>query len=123
MTTSCHDRCGERLRDPLLNVRYYFVCHAYTPQSRWEEAIPWCKTSVAMAPYRLSSIDLAAGYAWLGKSSEAAAAVAEILKRMPGYTVPRWANAGRSDDPAFLEAYQVIVQGQRTAGLPEGSTH
>jgi adenylate cyclase len=110
-------------KDPLLNVWYYFVCHAYTHQRRWEEAIPWCKKSVAMAPYWLSYIDLAAGYAWLGKSSEAAAAVAEILKLMPGYTVQRWANEGWSDNPTFLEEYQFIVQGLRKAGLPEGSTN
>jgi adenylate cyclase len=110
-------------KDPLLNVWYYFVCHSYTHQRRWDEAIPWCNKSVAAGPYWLSYVDLAAGYAWLGKKPEAAAAVAEILKLMPGYTVQRWANEGWSDNPTFLEEYQFIVQGLRMAGLPEGPTN
>ena len=110
-------------KDPLLNVWYYFVCHAYTHQRRWEEAIPWCHKSVAVGPYWLSYVDLAAGYAWLGKKPEASAAVADILTLMPGYTVQRWANERWSDNPTFLEEYQSIVQGLRMAGLPEGSTN
>ena len=109
-------------KDPLLNVWYYFVCHSYTHQKRWDEAIPWCHKSVAAGPYWLSYVDLAAGYAWLEKKSEAAAAAAEILKLMPGYTVQRWANERWSDNPTFLEEYRSIVEGLRMAGLPEGST-
>ncbi|ACA15096.1 adenylate/guanylate cyclase [Methylobacterium sp. 4-46] len=106
-------------RDPLLNVWYYFVCHAHTHQRHWDEAITWCNKSVALSPYWLSSIDLAAAYAWQGRQAEARAAVAEILKLMPGYTVQKWANAGWSDNPVFLEEYQYVVEGLRKAGLPE----
>ncbi len=110
-------------KDPLLNVWYYFVCHSYTHQRRWEEAIPWCNKSVAAGPYWLSYIDLAAGYAWMGKASEAQAAVSEVLKLMPGYTVQKWANEGWSDNKTFLAEYDYITKGLRMAGMPEGPTN
>lgn len=109
-------------RDPQLNVWYYFVCHSYTHQQKWSEAIPWCNKSVALAPYWLSYVDLAAGYAWTGRDSEAKAAVEQVLKLMPGYTVQKWAHAGWSDNPKFLEEYAYITEGLRKAGLPEGAT-
>ncbi|MGH1569849.1 adenylate/guanylate cyclase domain-containing protein [Methylobacterium sp. P31] len=110
-------------KDPLLNVWYYFVCHSYTHQRRWEEAIPWCNKSVAAGPYWLSYVDLAAGYAWMGKSSEAQAAVSEVLKLMPGYTVQKWAHEGWSDNKTFLAEYEYITKGLRMAGMPEGPTN
>jgi TolB-like protein/class 3 adenylate cyclase len=109
-------------KDPLLNTWYYFVCHANTHLRHWQETITWCSKSVAIAPYWLAYADLAAAYAWLGKESDAKAAVAELLKLMPGYTVQKWANAGWSDNPKFLEEYAYITEGLRKAGLPEGTT-
>lgn len=106
-------------RDPLISQWYYFVCHSYIHQRKWEDAIPWCSKSVSIAPYWLAQVDLATSYAWLGKSHEAKDAVDKILKLMPGYTVEKWANAGWSDNPKFLEEYVYIVEGLRKAGLPE----
>ena len=51
--------------------------------------------------------------------AEAKAAVIELRKLMPNYTVDRWIHAGFSDNPAFLSQYQRIVEGLRKAGLPE----
>jgi adenylate cyclase len=109
-------------KDPLLNTWYYFVCHAHTHLQNWIEAISWCTKSVTIAPHWQAYIDLAAAYAWMGKKNEAETAVAELLKLMPGYTVQKWANAGWSDNPKFLEEYAYIVEGLRKAGLPEGAT-
>ncbi|WP_018260711.1 adenylate/guanylate cyclase domain-containing protein [Methylobacterium sp. WSM2598] len=106
-------------RDPLLDVWYYHICHAHTHQRHWEEAVSWCNKSVAISPNWLPYIDLAAAYGWLGRQAEAKAAVAEVLKLMPGYTVQKWANAGWSDNPIFLEEYKYIIDGLRKAGLPE----
>jgi adenylate cyclase len=64
-------------------------------------------------------VDLAAGYAWTGQSSEAHEAVTELTKMMPGYTVKKWASADWSDNPTFLAEYQRIVEGLRKAGLTE----
>jgi adenylate cyclase len=66
-------------------------------------------------------VDLASAYAWRGQKAEAAAAVAELLKLRPGYTVQRLEQEGSgvSDNPAFRREYQRIVAGARKAGLPE----
>lgn len=106
-------------RDPLVNVWYYFVCHAHTHMAQWEEAIAWCNKCVALSPFWQAYIDLAAAYAWTGRAYEAKAAVSELLKLMPGYTVKKWATAGWSNHPRFLEEYQLIVEGLRKAGLQE----
>jgi adenylate cyclase len=106
-------------RDPLLNVWYFQICHAYTHLGRDADAIEWCRRSVALGPLWFAYVDLASAYAWTGQSAEAHAAVAELLKLMPNYTVDRWAHAGFSDNPVFLAQYQRIIEGLRTAGLPE----
>ena len=106
-------------RDPLLNIWYFNICHAYTHLGQDDEAIEWCRRSVAISPFWISYVDLASAYAWTGHNAEAHAAVAELLKLTPNYTVDRWAHAGFSDNPVFLAQYQRIIEGLRKAGLPE----
>jgi hypothetical protein len=55
----------------------------------------------------------------MGRNAEAHAAVAELLKLMPNYTVDRWAHAGFSDNPVFLKQRARVVEGLRKAKLPE----
>jgi hypothetical protein len=66
-------------------------------------------------------VDLASAYAWRGQKAEAAAAVAELLKLRPGYTVQKLTQEGSgvSDHPTFRKEFQRIVEGVRKAGLPE----
>lgn len=106
-------------RDPLLNIWYFIICHAYTHLGRDDAAIEWCRRSVAIGPFWISYVDLASAYAWTGRKDEAQAAVAELLKLMPNYTVDRWAHEGWSSNPVFLAQYQRIIEGLRKAGLPE----
>ena len=106
-------------RDPLLNIWYFIICHAYTHLGRDDAAIEWCRRSVAIGPFWISYVDLASAYAWTGRKDEAQAAVAELLKLMPNYTVDRWAHEGWSSSPVFLAQYQRIIEGLRKAGLPE----
>ena len=106
-------------RDPLLSNWYFNICHAYTHLGRDAEAIDWCRRSVAISPFWIAYVDLASAYAWSGRSGEARAAVDELLKLNPGYTVDRWAHAGFSSNPVFLAQYQRIIEGLRKAGLPE----
>lgn len=65
--------------------------------------------------------DLAASYAWRGQKAEAAAAVVELLKVRPDFTVETLEQDGAqySDNPTFCKQFQRIVEGARTAGLPE----
>jgi TolB-like protein/class 3 adenylate cyclase len=106
-------------RDPLLNIWYYWTCHAYIHLAQNELAIEWCRRSVGLNPYWAAYIDLAAAYGWTGQKSEAKAALAELDKLMPNYTVDRWRNEGWSDNPVFLAEYQHIIEGLQKAGMRE----
>jgi len=106
-------------RDPLLNLWYFNVCHAHTHLAQDDAAIDWCRRSVAAGPFWLAYVDLASAYAWTGQDAEARAAVAELRKLMPNYTVDRWRHEGFSDNPIFLRQYERIVEGLRKAGLQE----
>lgn len=106
-------------RDPVLNIWYFYICHAYTHLAKDDDAIGWCRKSVAVSPFWIAYVDLASAYAWTGRTGEAHAAVAQLLKLMPNYTIDRWAHEGFSDNPVFLAQYQRIIEGLRKAGLPE----
>ncbi len=108
-------------RDPLRNVWEFRICHAHAHMGEWDNAIDWCRKSVATnAGFWIPYLDLAAAYGWLGHEAEARAAVASLHKLMPGYTVQQWVNSKWSDDPQFLREDGQLIEGLRKAGLPEG---
>jgi len=91
--------------------------------ARDAQAIDWCLKSLATGKTDyFACLDLASAYAWRGQNAEAAAAVAELLKLRPGFTVQKLMQegSGTSDNPAFRKEFQRIVEGARKAGLPEG---
>jgi TolB-like protein/class 3 adenylate cyclase len=109
-------------RDPELYVWYFVLCHANTHLARDAQAIEWCLKSLATGKtFWFAYVDLASAYAWRGQNAEAAAAVAELLRLRPGYTVQTLVQEGSgvSDYPAFRKEFQRIVEGARKAGLPE----
>jgi len=109
-------------RDPELYVWYFVLCHANTHLARDAQAIDWCLKSIATGKtFWFAYVDLASAYAWRGQQTEAAAAVAELLKLRPGFTVETMVQEGSetSDNPAFRKEFQRIVDGARKAGLPE----
>jgi adenylate cyclase len=109
-------------RDPELYVWYFVLCHAHTHLARDTSAIEWCNKSIATGKtFYFAYVDLASAYAWRGQKAEAAAAVAELLKLRPGFTVQRLEQegSGASDNAAFRREYQRILEGARKAGLPE----
>ena len=109
-------------RDPDLYVWYFVLCHANTHLARDAQAIEWCLKSLATGKtFYFAYVDLASAYAWRGQTAEAAAAVAELLKLRPGFTVQTLVQegSGTSDNPAFRKEFQRIVEGARKAGLPE----
>jgi TolB-like protein/class 3 adenylate cyclase len=110
-------------RDPELYVWYFVLCHANTHLARDAQAIDWCLKSIATGKtFYFAYVDLASAYAWRGQNAEAAAAVAELLKLRPGFTVQTLVQegSGTSDNPAFRKEFLRIVEGARKAGLPEG---
>lgn len=109
-------------RDPELYVWYFVLCHANTHLARDAQAIEWCLKSLATGKtFYFAYVDLASAYAWRGQNAEAAAAVVELLKLRPGFTVQTLVQEGSatSDNPAFRKEFQRIVEGARKAGLPE----
>ncbi|GJE46862.1 adenylate/guanylate cyclase domain-containing protein [Methylobacterium soli] len=106
-------------KDNLINIWYYYICHAHTHLAQWEQAIEWCNKSIAHGPFWIAYADIATAYAWTGRHAEARGAIAELLKIMPGYTVQKWATTDWSDNPTFLVEYQRMTEGLRKAGLPE----
>jgi adenylate cyclase len=106
-------------RDPLLNIWVYHICHAHEHLAQDAKAIEWCRKAVAIAPYWFAYVNLAASYAYTGQQAEARAAVAELEKLMPGFTVHKWASTPYSNNPLWLAQYARITEGLRKAGLPE----
>jgi adenylate cyclase len=108
-------------RDPLLNTWYFYIGHAHVHLGHYEEAIDWCRRSIAVKPFWIAYADLAASYAWIGRESKAKTAVEELRRMRPDYTVTRWLADGNgwSDNPIFLSEFQRIAEGLRKAGLPE----
>jgi adenylate cyclase len=109
-------------RDPDLYVWYFVLCHANTHLARDASAIDWCLKSIATGKtFWAALMDLASAYAWRGQKAQAAAAVAELLKVRPGFTVQKLTEEGSgvSDHPTFRKEFQRIVEGVRRAGLPE----
>jgi adenylate cyclase len=101
----------------------FYICHLHSHLAQWEQAIEWCRKTVIGDPsFWWAYIDLAAANAWLGRDTEAKAAVAELLKLKPGFTVQTWVGlaANFSDNPIFSQQIQRMVEGLRKAGLPEG---
>jgi class 3 adenylate cyclase/TolB-like protein/tetratricopeptide (TPR) repeat protein len=108
-------------RDPLLNTWYFYICHAHSHLGQFEQAIEWCRKSIAVKPFWIAYADLAASYAWTEQHSEAQAAVAGLQHMKPDYTVARWLEDGNgwSENTVFLGEFQRIAEGLRKAGLPE----
>ncbi|MDP4005461.1 adenylate/guanylate cyclase domain-containing protein [Methylobacterium sp. NEAU K] len=109
-------------RDPQTNLWKYWMCHSYIHQAQWEKGAAWCERSVADVPFWQAYIDIAVANAWLGNKEKSQAAIEQVLKLMPGYTVQKWAKADWSRNPTFLNEYQKLIEGLRMAGLSEGVT-
>jgi adenylate cyclase len=61
-------------------------------------------------------------YGWLGRETEAKAALAELLKLQPDFTVQGFMSLIPlfSDNPIFTQQLVRLAEGLRKAGLPEG---
>src|SRR5262249_49605369 len=51
-------------RDPSLNYWFYLICHAHTHLGHDDEAIEWCRKSIATDPFWIAYIDLISAYGW-----------------------------------------------------------
>ena len=106
-------------RDPQLHVFYFQKCHGYAHLAEWDAAIEWCRKSVALAPFWIAYIDLISSYGWKGMRDEAQAAIIELHKLLPNYTVRRWAQENWSSNPIFIAEDARLIEGLRKAGLTD----
>ena len=85
--------------------------------------LPWNRipNSVEIDPYvALMQFFLAAATALSGRADEARAAREAGMQLDPNFTVARFRNERRSQNPTFLAQRERIYEGLRLAGVPEG---
>jgi hypothetical protein len=107
--------------DPLGRGREFsewFMCEAHAHLAQWEKAIRWCQRSATSNP-ALFYINLSAANAWLEHTAEATAAVAELRKLKPGFTVQAYNSMLPLDNAKWQSENQRIVDGLKKAGVPE----
>lgn len=106
------------------NMPEYYMCDAYAHMAKWEQAAEWCEKSVSSnSEFDRPYFDLAAAYGFLGRTTEAGAAVAQIQKFDPGFTVHKYLFGAFRPMPGnekWRAEDQRIAEGLRKAGLPEG---
>ena len=92
--------------------------------AQWEQAIEWCRKSIASDPMWWAFADVAAASAFAGRDAEARAAVADLLKLQPGFTVQQWMDfKSISDNETFQRGNQGIGEGLRKAGCQSSERH
>lgn len=108
-------------RDPSLYYWDFQICHAYNHLGNWEQAVTWCRKSAATGSLWITQIDLIAAYGWLKRKDEAKAAITDLHRLMPNYSVQDWAKRGPavSQVPQYALEYQRIIEGLRKGGLAE----
>ena len=100
------------------NIWEWYVCNAHAHLAQWEQAIEWCQKSAASNPALFwPHYELAAAYAWLGQSSDAAREVSELRKLRPDATVHLYRELQDFPDPTFVTERDRIMEGLRKAGL------
>ena len=88
---------------------------------REAEALPWCRRAVeGNRAYPMARFHYAAALALCGRTEEAAFEAKEGLRLIPNFTVRRYADDARSDNPTYLAQRARILEGMRLAGVPEG---
>jgi adenylate cyclase len=99
----------------------FYIAHAHLHLGQYQEAIDWSRRSIAVKPFWIAYADLAASHAWTERESEAQAAITELRRMRPDYTIAQWLEDGNgwSDNSVFLTEFRRIAEGLRKAGLPE----
>ena len=96
------------------------ACEAQFFAGQTEKAIATCERATGIDDYWRIHLVLAAAYANHGDMAKAAAAKAEVLRIVPGFTIAQLRAKRLSDNPEYLKlAEQYWYSGLRKAGLPE----
>ena len=116
-TSTADIRIDHRFND---SNTLFAACHAYVHLGRYKEALDRCERAVASDNFYWVYLDLVAAYAQTGDMARAEAAKAQLLKRVPDFTISRLLAKQFSSDPVWNEEIRTrFVPGWRKAGLPE----
>jgi len=108
-------------RDPGLDRWYSLLGIADLFLGRLESALDRLRKSVEINPnVALTQFFLAAALALSGRAAEAREARDAGLRLDPNFTVARFRNEPRSENPTFLAQRERIYEGLSLAGVPEG---
>jgi adenylate cyclase len=97
------------------------ACEAHLLLGQYEQAITVCEKIKGLNREDwMVDLLLAAAYAHKGDTAKAAAAKAEVLRRVPGYTIATLRSRGFSRNPDYIRlAEEQWYSGLRKAGFPE----
>ena len=96
------------------------ACHAHIHLGQYAEALAECGRAVADDNNYLVYFDLTAAYAQVGDMARAAEAKAQLMKRVPDFTISRFEAKQFSNDPVWVEEVRTrFIPGLRKAGVPE----
>jgi TolB-like protein/tetratricopeptide (TPR) repeat protein len=108
-------------RDPGLDRWYALLGIADLFLGRLDSALDRLRKSVEMNPnVAMAHFFLAAAFALSGRAAEAREARNAGLELDPHFTVARFRNERRSENPTFLAQRERIYEGLSLAGVPEG---
>jgi class 3 adenylate cyclase/tetratricopeptide (TPR) repeat protein/TolB-like protein len=99
----------------------FYACHAYLHLGQYREALDACRRSAAGNNTYWLYFDLAVAHAQNGDLPAARAAAAELMRRVPDFTIARFEAKRFSDDPEWAEQVRTqFLPALREAGVPEG---
>ena len=108
-------------RRPALSSWYRMMGIANVFLGRCDRAIEQLRRSIAMnSQMPLTRFVLAAALALTGRMTEAGEALDAGLVLDPNFSVARYRNDRRSDNPVFLQQRERMIEGLRKACVPEG---
>jgi tetratricopeptide (TPR) repeat protein len=98
----------------------FSACHAHIHLGRYKEGIDECERAVADNNDYWVYLDLTAAYAQTGDMARAAAAKAQLMKRVPDFTIARLEAKKLSNHAVWVEEIRThFIPGLRKAGVPE----
>jgi adenylate cyclase len=101
---------------PNMWMSLYSMALAHMAAERYEEAIAWAQRSLQRRSLGPTYRVMAASCAHLGRMAEARAAIDELLRREPDFSLAAWKDTRPAMDSDLLGRW---LDGLRKAGLPE----
>ena len=98
----------------------FLACHANVHLAQYGEAINKCGRAMANDNDYWTYLDLTAAYAQTGDMVKAAAAKAQLMRRVPDFSISRLEAKQFSNNPIWIEEIRThFIAGLRKAGVPE----